>query len=92
LLLLTKLTMRIASAPISCAAPATLALPGHVASSAYPARRLHRAMLADEWDFPPKPKRMRWRTYNRAEERFDRYEAVLDEGVIELAARLGFRM
>jgi hypothetical protein len=42
----------------------------------------------DEWDFPPKPKWMRWRTYNRAEEKFDRYEAVLDEGVVELAAKL----
>jgi hypothetical protein len=43
----------------------------------------------DEWDFPPKPKWMRWRTYNRAEEKFDRYEAILDEGVVELAIRLG---
>ena len=24
----------------------------------------------DEWEFPPKPKWMRWRTYNRAEEKF----------------------
>ena len=28
----------------------------------------------DEWDLPPKPKWMRWRTYNRMVERFDRYE------------------
>jgi hypothetical protein len=28
----------------------------------------------DDWDFPPKPKGMRWRTYNRYEEQFDRYE------------------
>jgi hypothetical protein len=27
----------------------------------------------DEWDLPPKPKWMRWRTYNRYVERFDRY-------------------
>jgi hypothetical protein len=30
---------------------------------------------------------MRWRTYNRAEEKFDRYEAILDEGTIELLAK-----
>jgi hypothetical protein len=41
----------------------------------------------EEWDFPPKPKWMRWRTYNRAEEKFDRYEAILDEGTIELLAK-----
>jgi hypothetical protein len=41
----------------------------------------------DEWDFPPKPKWMRWRTYNRAEEKFDRYEAILDEGTLTLVAR-----
>jgi hypothetical protein len=46
---------------------------------------------ADEWDFPPKPKWMRWNTYNRAAAKFDRHEAVLDEGVIELAARFGMR-
>jgi hypothetical protein len=45
--------------------------------------------VPDEWDFPPKPKWMRWDTYNRAEEAFDRYEAILDEGVLELVARLG---
>ena len=32
----------------------------------------------DEWDFPPKPKWMRWRTYDRAEKKFDRHDAVLD--------------
>lgn len=42
----------------------------------------------DEWDFPPKPKWMRWRTYNRAEEKFDRYEGTLDEGAAKLLARL----
>jgi hypothetical protein len=46
----------------------------------------------DMWDFPPKPKWMRWRTYNRAEERFDEYEAHLDEGIVSLAARLGIRI
>ena len=42
----------------------------------------------DNWEFPPKPKWMRWRTYNRAQEQFDRYESILDEGTIALAARL----
>jgi hypothetical protein len=42
----------------------------------------------DEWDFPPKPKWMRWSTYNRAKESFDKYEAILDEGMLELVARL----
>jgi hypothetical protein len=46
---------------------------------------------ADEWDLPPKPKWMRWRTYNRAEEKFDRYEAALDDDCIETAARLLLR-
>jgi len=45
----------------------------------------------DEWDFPPKPKWMRWRTYNQAEQKFDHYEAVLDEGVVALATKLGMR-
>ena len=27
----------------------------------------------EDWDFPPKPKGMRWNTYNRAIEKFDRY-------------------
>src|SRR5262245_3277979 len=28
----------------------------------------------DEWDLPPKPKWMRWRTYNRLVERFEAYD------------------
>jgi len=30
---------------------------------------------------------MRWRTYNRYEERFDKYEATLEDGIIELMAK-----
>jgi hypothetical protein len=41
----------------------------------------------DEWDLPPKPKWMRWRTYNRHVERFDRYEAILEDGIAELMAK-----
>ena len=43
----------------------------------------------DEWDLPPKPKWMRWSTYNRHVERYDNYEAILDYGCAALAAKLG---
>ncbi len=42
----------------------------------------------EEWDFPPKPKWMRWSTYRRAEEQFDRYEETLNDGTLMLLARL----
>lgn len=42
----------------------------------------------DDWDLPPKPKWMRWKTYNRMVARFDRYENHLNEGICELAAKL----
>ncbi|MER8792348.1 hypothetical protein NKH71_31740 [Mesorhizobium sp. M0983] len=42
----------------------------------------------DDWDFPPKPKWMRHRTYGRAEAKFDRYEDILDIGTCQLMARL----
>ena len=42
----------------------------------------------DEWDLRPKPKWMRWRTYNRFVERFDAYEAILERGLPELLAKL----
>jgi hypothetical protein len=40
-----------------------------------------------EWDFGPKPKWMRWRTYNRVEEKFDRYEAMLNQGLTDVMLR-----
>ena len=43
----------------------------------------------DEWDLPPKPKWMRWRTYNQMVERFDRYDAMVEEGLLEAIMRLG---
>jgi hypothetical protein len=46
----------------------------------------------EEWNVPPKPKWMRWDTYNRALEKLDRYEAVLNEEVVELAIKLGMRI
>src|SRR6516225_4360502 len=42
----------------------------------------------DECGLPPKPKWMRWKTYNRYEQKFDRYEAQLDAGLEKLVARL----
>ena len=42
----------------------------------------------DEWDLPPKPKGMRWATYDRYAECLDKYQAVLNEGVEELWAKL----
>jgi hypothetical protein len=41
----------------------------------------------DEWDLPPKPKWMRWRTYNRYVQRYDRYEDILEQGIIPLIAK-----
>jgi hypothetical protein len=41
------------------------------------------------WEISPKPKWMRWATYNRARDKFDRYEARLNE---ELGAVLGRQM
>jgi hypothetical protein len=47
---------------------------------------------AEEWEFPPKPKWMRTKTYRRAEAKFNRYDSVLDSGIVELAARLGKKL
>ena len=41
----------------------------------------------DEWELPPKPKWMRWRTYKRLEEKFDGYEEVLERGISQLMAK-----
>jgi hypothetical protein len=41
----------------------------------------------DDWDFPPKPKWMRWSTYQRAERRFDAYDEMLEEGLAELLTK-----
>jgi hypothetical protein len=42
----------------------------------------------EDWDLPPKPKWMRWRTYNRYVERYDAYEDILDQGTFALVAKL----
>jgi hypothetical protein len=43
---------------------------------------------ADVWDLPPKPKKMRWRTYYRYEEKFDFYQEVIDRRLFALMDRL----
>ena len=50
--------------------------------------RLIGSLDPDQWDLPPKPRWMRWKTYNRYEKKFDDYEAVLDYGCATLATKL----
>jgi hypothetical protein len=45
-----------------------------------------------DWAFPPKPNWMRWATYNRAEEKFDRFESTLDAGCLALAIKFGLKI
>jgi hypothetical protein len=49
-------------------------------------RRLIGELDPEEWDLPPKPKWMRWKTYHRFVERFDKYEAALDAGALSVSA------
>ncbi len=42
----------------------------------------------DEWDLPPKPKGMRWRTYARWEAKYDRAEAALNRSLCLAVTRL----
>jgi hypothetical protein len=42
----------------------------------------------EEWDFPPKPKWMRQRTYERMEGRFNTQDDKLDRHIELAAARL----
>jgi hypothetical protein len=54
--------------------------------------RIKRRLIGDldpqEWELPPKPKWMRWKTYHRFVERFERYEAMLDAGALSRVRRL----
>jgi hypothetical protein len=43
----------------------------------------------DEWDLPPKPKWMRWATYNRQAEKFDEYNDTLDSGILAQVTKIG---
>jgi hypothetical protein len=40
--------------------------------------RLIGSLDPDDWALPPKPKRMRWRTYQRYVDKFEVYEEILD--------------
>jgi hypothetical protein len=51
-------------------------------------RRLIGELDPEEWDLPPKPKWMRWKTYHRYVERYDRYDAALDAASLSRASRL----
>jgi hypothetical protein len=54
------------------------------------ARIIARFSAGDRFNYselPPKPKWMRWRTYNRLEEKYDAYEAVVDQHIAALVAR-----
>jgi hypothetical protein len=42
----------------------------------------------DEWDLPPKPKGMRWATYEKWEAKFDAAEDAIDAHLMMAAARL----
>jgi hypothetical protein len=49
----------------------------------------------DDWELPPKPKWMRWRTYNRLVERFDAYDDMTypdDSTLPALVAKLSRRV
>jgi hypothetical protein len=53
------------------------------------AKRLHdmwRGTTEEEYEFPPKPPRMRWATYQRLEEQYDRLQ---DRWGIAITARFG---
>ena len=51
-------------------------------------RRLIGELDPEEWDLPPKPKWMRWKTYHRLVEGFERYEAALDAAALSRATKL----
>ena len=45
----------------------------------------------DDWELPPKPKWMRWRTYQQHVQRFEWYEDVIEEGTFRQLVRMGIR-
>ena len=50
--------------------------------------RLIGGLDPDDWELPPKPKWMRWRTYNRLVERFDAYDDMTFPDDSALIAKL----
>jgi hypothetical protein len=54
-------------------------------------RRLIGELDPEEWDLPPKPKWMRWKTYHRYVEQFEKYEAALDAAALSRASKLSRR-
>ena len=42
----------------------------------------------EDWDFPPKPKWMRWKTYNRLDEKAQAYEKAADDELAWAVRRL----
>jgi hypothetical protein len=51
-------------------------------------RRLIGELDPEEWDLPPKPKWMRWKTYHRFVEQFEGYEAAIDVAALSRATKL----
>jgi hypothetical protein len=45
-----------------------------------------------EYDFPPKPKRMRWTTYQRLLDQYDELQSRWGIGMMNLVSRLGSRL
>ena len=54
--------------------------------------RLIGAHDPDEWDLPPKPKWMRWRTYESFERKYDEYESFLHQSAWPALERFMRRM
>jgi hypothetical protein len=56
------------------------------------AQKVKARLIADDdpdaWDLPPKPKRMRHRTYERWEAKYDQAEEALDNRLCSAVARL----
>ena len=42
---------------------------------------------SDNWEFPPKPKEMRWSTYDRLFDQFNQYEGTIDERFYRVALK-----
>jgi len=64
-------------------------------NSAQRANRLHdlwKGTTKAEWDFPPKPPRMRWATYQRLLDQYDELQNRWGIGIMSIVSRLGSRL